>query len=90
MENPGRRAVKHLLLSVRASGRQSMSAGCPISSKGALRSPTFEGRLRSELFKTPLRKMMFNRRKAVHQVVHGLPEHKKAIAKECVANTQGN
>jgi hypothetical protein len=31
---------------------------------------------------------MFNRRKAVHLVVDGLPTHKKAIVKEYVASTQ--
>ncbi|SAL06745.1 hypothetical protein AWB78_08224 [Caballeronia calidae] len=32
---------------------------------------------------------MFNRKRAVHLIVDGLPAHKKAVVKDYVANTQG-
>jgi transposase len=41
------------------------------------------------VFVTLLRKSMFNRRKAVHLIVDGLPAHKKAVVKDYVASTQG-
>jgi transposase len=69
--------------------RQSMSAASAVNSKGAFWFATYEGGLSGELFVTLLRKLMFNRRKAVHLVVDGLPAHKKAIVKEYVASTQG-
>ena len=69
--------------------RQSMSAASAVNSKGAFWFATYEGGLSGELFVTLLKKLMFNRRKAVHLVVDGLPAHKKAIVKEYVASTQG-
>jgi transposase len=42
-----------------------------------------------ELFVTLLRKLMFNRKKAVHLVVDGLPAHKKAVVKDYIASIQG-
>ena len=36
-----------------------------------------------------LKKLMFNRKKAVHLIVDGLPAHKKAVVKDYVASTQG-
>ena len=36
-----------------------------------------------------LKKLMFNRKRAVHLIVDGLPAHKKAIVKEYVASTRG-
>jgi transposase len=69
--------------------RLSMSAASAVNSKGAFWFATYEGGLSGELFVTLLRKLMFNRRKAVHLVVDGLPAHKKAIVKEYVASTQG-
>ena len=69
--------------------RQSMSAASAVNSKGAFWFATYEGGLSGELFVTLLKKLMFNRRKAVHLVVDGLPAHKKAIVKEYVASMQG-
>ena len=69
--------------------RQSMSAASAVNSKGAFWFATYEGGLSGELFVTLLKKLMFNRKKAVHLVVDGLPAHKKAIVKEYVASTQG-
>ena len=69
--------------------RQSMSAASAVNSKGAFWFATYDGGLSGELFVTLLKKLMFNRRKAVHLVVDGLPAHKKAIVKEYVASTQG-
>jgi len=69
--------------------RQSMSAASAVNAKGAFWFATYEGGLNGELFVTLLKKLMFNRRKAVHLVVDGLPAHKKAIVKEYVASTQG-
>jgi transposase len=69
--------------------RQSMSAASAVNSKGAFWFATYEGGLSGELFVTLLRKLMSNRRKAVHLVVDGLPAHKKAIVKEYVASTRG-
>jgi len=66
-----------------------MSAASAVNSKGAFWFATYEGGLSGELFVTLLKKLMFNRRKAVHLVVDGLPAHKKAIVKEYVASTQG-
>jgi transposase len=36
-----------------------------------------------------LKKLMFNRKKAVHLIVDGLPAHKKTVVKDYVASTQG-
>jgi transposase len=69
--------------------RQSMSAASAVNSKGAFWFATYEGALSGELFVTLLKKLMFNRRKAVHLVVDGLPAHKKAVVKQYVASTQG-
>src|SRR6202022_3664797 len=69
--------------------RQSMSGASAVNAKGAFWFATYEGGLNGELFVTLLKKLMFNRRKAVHLVVDGLPAHKKAIVKEYVASTQG-
>jgi transposase len=41
------------------------------------------------LFVTLLKKLMFNRRKAVHLIVDGLRVHKKAVVKKYVVSTQG-
>jgi hypothetical protein len=65
-----------------------MSAASAVNSKGAFWFATYECGLSGELFVTLLKKLMFNRRKAVHLVVDGLPTHKKAIVKEYVASTQ--
>jgi transposase len=69
--------------------RQSMSAASAVNSKGAFWFATYEGGLSGELFVTLLRKLMFNRKKAVHLVVDGLPAHKKAVVKDYVASIQG-
>ncbi|MFL9911983.1 IS630 family transposase [Paraburkholderia sp. RL17-337-BIB-A] len=69
--------------------RQSMSAASAVNSKGAFWFATYEGGLSGELFVTLLRKLMSNRRKAVHFIVDGLPAHKKAIVKDYVASTGG-
>jgi transposase len=69
--------------------RQSMSAASAVNSKGAFWFATYEGGLSGELFVTLLKKLMFNRKKAVHLIVDGLPAHKKAIVKDYVASTQG-
>jgi transposase len=69
--------------------RQSMSAASAVNSKGAFWFATYEGGLSGELFVTLLRKLMFNRKKAVHLTVDGLPAHKKAVVKDYVASTQG-
>jgi transposase len=69
--------------------RQSMSAASAVNSKGAFWFATYEGGLSGELFVTLLRKLMFNRRKAVHLIVDGLPAHKKAVVKDYIASTQG-
>lgn len=69
--------------------RQSMSAASAVNSKGAFWFATYEGGLTGELFVTLLRKLMFNRRKAVHLIVDGLPAHKKAVVKDYVASTRG-
>jgi hypothetical protein len=55
-----------------------MSAGSAVNSKSAFWFATYQGGLSGELFVTLLRKSMFNRRKAVHLVVNGLPAHKKS------------
>jgi transposase len=68
--------------------RQSMSAASAVHSKGAFWFATYEGGLSGELFVTLLRKLMFNRRKAVHLIVDGLPAHKKAVVRDYVASTQ--
>lgn len=69
--------------------RQSMSAASAVNSKGAFWFATYEGGLSGELIVTLLKKLMFNRKKAVHLIVDGLPAHKKAIVKDYVASTQG-
>jgi transposase len=69
--------------------RQSMSAASAVNSKGAFWFATYEGGLSGELFVTLLKKLMFNRKKAVHLIVDGLPAHKKAIVKDYVASTKG-
>ncbi|WP_042884863.1 IS630 family transposase [Cupriavidus necator] len=69
--------------------RQSMSAASAVNSKGAFWFATYEGGLSGELFVTLLKKLMFNRKKAVHLIVDGLPAHKKAIVKDYVASMQG-
>jgi transposase len=69
--------------------RQSMSAASAVNSKGAFWFATYEGGLSGELFVTLLKKLMFNRKKAVHLIVDGLPAHKKAIVKDYVASTRG-
>ena len=69
--------------------RQSMSAASAVNSKGAFWFATYEGGLSGELFVTLLKKLMFNRKKAVHLIVDGLPAHKKAIVKDYVASTEG-
>jgi transposase len=69
--------------------RQSMSAASAVNSKGAFWFATYEGGLSGELFVTLLRKLMSNRRKAVHLIVDGLPAHKKSVVKDYVASTQG-
>lgn len=61
--------------------RQSMSAASAVNSKGAFWFPTYEGGLSGELFVTLLRKLMFNRRKAVHLVVDGLPARRNPLSK---------
>ena len=66
-----------------------MSAASAVNAKGAFWFSTYEGGLSGELFVTVLGKLTFNRRKAVHLVVDGLPAHKKAIVKEYVDSTQG-
>lgn len=68
--------------------RQSMSAASAVNSKGAFWFATYEGALSGELFVTLLRKLMFNRKKAVHLIVDGLPAHKKAVVKDYVASTR--
>ena len=69
--------------------RQSMSAASAVNSKGAFWFATYEGGLSGELFVTLLKKLMFNRKRAVHLIIDGLPAHKKAIVKDYVANLQG-
>jgi transposase len=69
--------------------RQSMSAASAVNSKGAFWFATYEGGLTGELFVELLKKLMFNRKRAVHLIVDGLPAHKKAIVKEYVASTRG-
>ncbi|AGW95444.1 hypothetical protein N234_35885 [Ralstonia pickettii DTP0602] len=69
--------------------RQSMSAASAVNSKGAFWFATYEGGLSGELFVTLLKKLMLNRKKAVHLILDGLPAHKKAIVKAYVASTQG-
>ena len=68
--------------------RQSMSAASAVNSKGAFWFATYEGGLSGELFVTLLKKLMFNRKRAVHLIIDGLPAHKKAIVKDYVANLQ--
>ncbi|KDP85217.1 DDE endonuclease [Cupriavidus sp. SK-3] len=69
--------------------RQSMSAASAVNSKGAFWFATYEGGLSGELFVTLLKKLMFNRKRAVHLIIGGLPADKKAIVKDYVANLQG-
>jgi transposase len=69
--------------------RQSMRAASAVNSKGAFWFAMYEGGLSGELFVTLLRKLMFNRCKAVHLVVDGMPAHKKAVVKDYVASTGG-
>jgi transposase len=49
---------------------------------------TYEGGLNAELFVILLRKMMRHRAKPVHLVVDGLPAHKTALVRACVASTE--
>lgn len=65
-----------------------MSAASAVNSNGAFWIATYEGGLSGKLFVTLLRKLLFNRRKAVHLIVDGLPAHKKAVVKDYVASTQ--
>ncbi|MFL9937650.1 transposase, partial [Paraburkholderia sp. RL18-103-BIB-C] len=46
--------------------RQSMSAASAVNSKGAFWFATYEGALSGELFVELLKKLMFNRKRAVH------------------------
>ena len=69
--------------------RQSMSAASAVNSKGAFWFATYEGGLTGELFVELLKKLLFNRKRAVHLIVDGLPAHKKAVVKDYVASTQG-
>jgi transposase len=69
--------------------RQSISAASAVNSKGAFWFATYEGGLSGELFVTLLKRLMFNRKKAVHLIVDGLLAHKKAIVKDYVASTKG-
>jgi len=48
--------------------RQSMSAASAVNSKGAFWFATFDGALSGELFVELLKKLMFNRKKAVHLI----------------------
>ncbi len=66
-----------------------MSAASAVNAKGAFWFATYEGGLSGELFVTLLKKLMFNRMKAVHLIVDGLPAHKKAIVKDYIASMQG-
>ncbi len=36
-----------------------------------------------------IKKLMFNRKRAAHLIIDGLPAHKKAVVKDYVASTQG-
>ena len=69
--------------------RQSISAASAVNSKGAFWFATYEGGLTGELFVELLKKLLFNRKRAVHLIVDGLPAHKKAVVKDYVASTQG-
>ena len=69
--------------------RQSMSAASAVNSKGAFWFATYEGGLTGELFVELLKKLLFNRKRAVHLIVDGLPAHKKTVVKDYVASTQG-
>jgi transposase-like protein len=53
--------------------RQSMSAASAVNSKGAFWFATYERALSGELFVELLKKLMFNRKRAVHLIVDGLP-----------------
>ncbi|KVW79514.1 hypothetical protein WK99_03195 [Burkholderia ubonensis] len=66
-----------------------MSAASAVNSKGAFWFARYEGGLSDELFVTLPKRLMFNRKKAVHLIVDGLPVHKKAIVKDYVASTEG-
>jgi hypothetical protein len=50
-----------------------MSAAFAVNSKGAFWFATYEGGLSGELFVTRLKKMMFNRKKAVHLIITDCP-----------------
>jgi transposase len=65
-----------------------VSAASAVNSNGAVWFATYEGEPRGELFVMLLRKLTFNRRKAVHLIVDGLPAHKKAVVKDYAASTQ--
>jgi transposase len=69
--------------------RQSMSAESAVNSKGALWFATYERAPNGELFVELLKKLMLNRKRAVHLIIDGLPAHKKAVVKDYVASSQG-
>ncbi|CAB3774452.1 hypothetical protein LMG29542_07829 [Paraburkholderia humisilvae] len=64
-----------------------MSAACAVNPSGAFGFAMCEGGLSGELFVTLSRQLMFNRKKAVHLIVDGLPAHKKVVVRDYVAST---
>ena len=70
--------------------RKSIHAASAVNAKGALWFATYQGGLTGELFVELLKQLMYRRKKPLHQVVNGLPAHKKGVVKEYIASTRGH
>jgi transposase len=70
--------------------QQSISAASAVSAQGAFWYATDKGVLGDgELFVSLLKKLMNQRKKAVHLIVEGLPAHRGTVVKDYVASTEG-
>jgi transposase len=69
--------------------RQSVSAASAVSARGAFWFCTYAGALNDELLVELLRQLMHRRRKPVYLILDSLPAHKRALARDYAASTDG-